>query len=369
MKWFHHECAARHDPKLQILGATHKAEGLGIFWGLLEEIGHHSDTFHLKILGISEEIDQRFLSFLQEPLEKRKVFGDAFIDPGRIPRLPLKILAKNLFTTRRRLVEVIGTCVEVGLFDSRKWLEFNLLHSPSFEQRADDYTRRLQRRHTLSTGEGSTGLRTLSEQYPNTVPIQAESTPDSSRSKSEKDSPETEADQMQIRERRDSETEVLVMQAADVNKLSTTAHQGPLRTQSDLVDLSEVGLQAYCNKFRQILATSKEEGVTKFDWNPTDSELRKLFFGGERNHRVDLCYLAYNLLGENVHYAQIVLRALRLMLKTSEKTRIVNPLGWMWTCLHGNGDGTPPWVQLITADEERSLTSLTRRQFTRHEDQ
>jgi hypothetical protein len=369
MKWFHHECAARHDPKLQILGATHRAEGLGIFWGLLEEIGHHSDTFHLKILGISEEIDQRFLSFLQEPLEKRKVFGDAFIDPGRIPRLPMKILAKNLFTTRRRLVEVINTCVGVGLFDSRKWSEFNVLHSSSFEQRADDYTRRLQRRHTLSTGEASTGLRTLSEQHPNTVPIQAASTPDSSRTKSEKESPETEAEQIQIRERTDSETEVLVIHAGDVNKLSTTVQQGSLSTQSGLVDLSEEELEAYCNKFRLILASWNEEGVSKFDWNPTDTELRKLFYGGERNHKVDLCYLAYNLLGENVHYAEIVLRALRLMLRASEKTRIVNPLGWMWTCLHGNGDGTPPWVQLLAADEERSLRSPTRRRFTRHEDQ
>ena len=39
MKWFHQECAAKHDPKLQTLGASHGAEGLGIFWGLLEEIG------------------------------------------------------------------------------------------------------------------------------------------------------------------------------------------------------------------------------------------------------------------------------------------------------------------------------------------
>jgi len=48
MKWFHHECAARYDPKLQILGSQYGSEGIGIYWGLLEEIGQHSDTFNLK---------------------------------------------------------------------------------------------------------------------------------------------------------------------------------------------------------------------------------------------------------------------------------------------------------------------------------
>ena len=28
--------------------------------------------------------------------------------------------------------------------------------------------------------------------------------------------------------------------------------------------------------------------------------------------------------------------------KASEKTRIANPFGWLWTCLHGNGDVRPP---------------------------
>ena len=69
MKWFHHECAARYDSKLQILGSHYGAEGIGIYWGLLEEIGQHSDTFHLKVVGVNEEIDQTFSKLLQNSKE------------------------------------------------------------------------------------------------------------------------------------------------------------------------------------------------------------------------------------------------------------------------------------------------------------
>ena len=73
MKWFHHECAARYDSKLQILGSEHGAEGIGIYWGLLEEIGQHSDTFHLKVIGVERgnrseifRISAKFPKSLQE---------------------------------------------------------------------------------------------------------------------------------------------------------------------------------------------------------------------------------------------------------------------------------------------------------------
>jgi hypothetical protein len=89
MKWFHHECAARHQPKLQILGSTHGAEGLGIFWGLLEEIGQHSDTFHLKVMQISEESDQTFLNLLQTSERSADNFPATYFDLTEIPRLPL----------------------------------------------------------------------------------------------------------------------------------------------------------------------------------------------------------------------------------------------------------------------------------------
>lgn len=138
MRWFKHDSTARHDPKLQMLGSMHGAEALGIFWGLLEEIGQHSDTFHLKVLGISGDADKSFAN-LVENVEQSA--GDAFgsnTDVNKVPRLPVKILAKNLFTSSKKLTSVIETCVDIGLFDSLKWLTFNVLYSPSFEQRADD---------------------------------------------------------------------------------------------------------------------------------------------------------------------------------------------------------------------------------------
>jgi hypothetical protein len=111
---------------------------------------------------------------------------------------------------------------------------------------------------------------------------------------------------------------------------------------------------------RSALSDWNDGRSNKFDWNPTEPELRRLFLGGDPVHKQTLCYNAYNLLGEKTLYAELVLRAVRLMLNASEKTRITNPFGWMWTCLHGNGDGTHPWVQLLTADEETSLESRLR---------
>jgi hypothetical protein len=77
-----------------------------------------------------------------------------------------------------------------------------------------------------------------------------------------------------------------------------------------------------------------------------------------------MCYDAYKILHEKIHYPELVLRALQLMLKAREKTRITNPFGWLWTCLHGNGDGTTPWVQLLTADEESKVGTILRKRTT-----
>ncbi len=68
-----------------------------------------------------------------------------------------------------------------------------------------------------------------------------------------------------------------------------------------------------------------------------------------------LCYQAFNINNERINYPELVLRAIRLMLRSSEKKRIQNPGGWLWSCLHGNGDGTTPWVQLLSAEEESSV--------------
>lgn len=353
MKWFHHETAARHDPKLQMLGSTHGAEGLGIFWGLLEEIGQHSDTFHLKVLGISEETDQTFTKLVQNPEESPETLLDSQLDLKKVPRLTAKILAKNLFTSQRTLKAVIETCVEVGLFDSDKWLKFNLLYSPSFEQRADDYTRRVQRR--------TENVRTRSEHSPDNHRSQSEQDSDTVRRKSEKVTLETEAEQIQKEKRSRTEKELLANNTSEKNKLSTSEEYKFLKDELYLIELSEERFREYSTAFRKMLASWNDGRGNKFDWNPADTELRKLFFGGEHEHKVTMCYHAFKLFGEKVHYPELVLRALKLMLKSSEKSRIVNPFGWMWTCLHGNGDGTTPWVQLLTAEEEQSLTSALRK--------
>jgi hypothetical protein len=353
MKWFHHETAARHDPKLQVLGSSHGAEGLGIFWGLLEEIGQHSDTFHLKVLGISTDADKSFANLVENAEQSTADALGNNIDINKVPRLPVKILAKNLFSSPRKLASVIDTCVEIGLFDSLKWLKFNVLYSPAFEQRADDYTRRLQRK--------SANVRTSSELPSDEHPRQSEQSSDTVRRNAEKVPLETEAEQIQKENRIRSEKEMPANNASDKNKLSTSEQYEFLKDEPYLIQLSEEGFQEYSRTFKSTLASWNDGHPNKFNWNPAESELRKLFFGGEHEHKVTMCYHAFKLLGEKVHYPELVLRALKLMLKSSEKSRIVNPFGWMWTCLHGNGDGTTPWVQLLTAEEEQSLASALKR--------
>jgi hypothetical protein len=363
MRWFKHDSTARHDPKLQMLGSIHGSEGLGIFWGLLEELGQHSDTFHLKVLGISGDADKSFANLVENVEQSAgDPFGDN-IDIKKVPKLPVKILAKNLFTSPRKLASVIESCVDIGLFDSLKWLTFNVLYSPSFEQRADDYTRRLQRK--------SGNVRTSSEQTSENHRSQSEQGSNNVRTKSEKVPLETEAEQIQKENRNRTAKEMLANNTSDKNKLSTApkAHEPLaqaeqyelLKDEPYLVELSEEGFREYCQAFRSLLANWNDERPNKFEWVPTESELRKLFFGGEQEHKLTMCYHAYKLLGEKIHYPELVLRALKLMLRSSEKTRIINPLGWMWTCLHGNGDGTTPWVQLMTAKEEESLGSFLRK--------
>ena len=351
MKWFHHECAARLDPKLQILGEAHSSEGLGIYWCLLEEIGLHSDTFHFKIDGLSEEADKEFMNLLHEfkyPPEAGPLID---IDPTRIPRIPVKILAKNMFTVTKKLVAVIQTCVETGLFDPFKWIKYNILHSPPFEHRADDYTRRVQRttrRGRIAfapapndsgtpSGDSPTLLRTISAN----VPLDTEEEQNENRNRTEKD--------------------LLARDARGKTELSTCRDHEQASNESFLLILTADTFREHCTRFRTDLSRWNEGNTNKFDWTPTDAELRKLFLGGSDDHKLRMCHLAYNILAERTTYPELVLRSLRLMLKASKTTRITNPFGWMWTCLHGNGDGTLPWVQLLTSDEEGAMTSLLQR--------
>jgi len=313
-------------------------------------------------MEFSKKSDKSFANLRENPKnESDNPFG-AHLELSKIPRLPAKTLAKNLFTTSKTLTSVIRTCISIGIFDQQKWLKFNVLYSPSFEQRADDYTRRLQRRAQsvrTNSEQTSNSVRTLSEQNPNTVRTLSEQNPESLRTKSANVLLETEAEQIQKENR--NRRNMFVKDANEENLISTSCQHDFTTNDNHLIELSENAFLEYGGKVRSELSNWNDGRSNTFDWNPTESELRKLFLGGDQAHKETLCYSAYNLLGEKTHYAELVLRALRLMLKSSEKTRITNPFGWMWTCLHGNGDGTTPWVQLLTADEETGIGSMLRR--------
>jgi hypothetical protein len=353
MKWFHHECAARYDSKLQILGSLYGAEGIGIYWGLLEEIGQHSDTFHLKVIGFDEKIDKTFSEIIQTSKNSKENPFELSTDQARIPLLPLKNLGRNLFASPKRVIQVIQTAAEIGLFNIQKWSEFNVLYSQSFEQRADDYTRRLQR----TTNK----VRTDSEPSTDNVRTQSEVTPNTLRSLSENVHTETEA-KTETESKKEIETDMHARDKSDSKKNKFTYEQ--LKNEPYLVDLDEKGFQEYCWMFRSKIVNWNEEHKNKFRWNPADDELHKIFLGGSRDCKVSMCYDAYKILNEKIHYPELVLRALQLMLKASQKTRITNPFGWLWTCLHGNGDGTTPWVQLLTAEEESNIGSILRKRTT-----
>lgn len=154
---------------------------------------------------------------------------------------------------------------------------------------------------------------------------------------------------------------MLVKDVDEKIELSTFCQHDFLKNEPYLIELSEGGFIEYCRAVRSELSSWNDRRSNKFDWDPSDADLRKLFFGGPDDHKLTMCYHAYNILDEKVNYPELVLRALRLMLHSSEKTRITNPFGWMWSCLHGNGDATTPWVQLLTADEENGIGSMLRR--------
>ena len=147
MKWFHHDCTARSDLKLQTLGTRLRAEGLGIYWGLLEELGRGSDCFRLKISELCAEADAAFRERLDRPKAERERGEPEW---RSVPVIPLDVLARNLFTTPPKLLAVIRVATGIGLFDSREWESCHLLYSPVLEELADEYTRKIRRSKTVT---------------------------------------------------------------------------------------------------------------------------------------------------------------------------------------------------------------------------
>jgi len=335
MKWFHHDTAARHDPKIQQLAKEYGHTGLAIFWCLIEEIGYQSDTFLLKISGISPGADELFAAL------RKGARGE---EPGRppvaireVPVIPVDILAKSLFTNARTLRFVIQTCVRIGLFDDTLWTRYTILYSAPFEQRADTYTRRRMRMKKTSGQEGCTNIvRTLFEECANSVDtVSYKVLPEEEREGEETRPPSVYPSGLPARRKSAPQGPTA---ARDVNK-------SPTRPSGD-------EFREYCGKLRQILTYWNAQHQAKFQWSPTEAELKKLFYAGRSDHKLSKCYQAMNLLGGTLSYPELVLRAVKLMLVRSTQTRIASPYAWLWTSLHGNGEANPPWAHLITREEE-----------------
>jgi len=353
MKWFHHECSAHRSSKLQALNESCGMEAIGIFWSLLEVIGDQSDTFHLKLRGLSEESDKKFRDLCNEFPETRERLFHSVRNPGKIPKMSLWLLARNFLISPKVLQSVIASAVEVGLFDEAKWVEYNVLYSHGFEHRADDYTRRQSRSSDsvrTDSGETPDNVRTLSGPCPDFVRIDSEQYTTSLRTVFDNILPEAEEEQKENRSRRRKEMDLC---SAERQGKISTGDSGAGGADA-MIQLSASGLSRYMHSCREIIREWNDGHVQKFDWQPTEIELRKLFLGGERDHKIDLCYQAMNVQGGETRYAELILRAIRLMLTSSERHRITNPFGWVWSCLHGCGDGTAPWVGLMTAAEESS---------------
>ena len=353
MKWFHHECAARHDPKLQMLGDAFGVEGLGIYWSLLEEIGAHSDTFHLKLIGNSEESDKMFATLLDGQSEVQNTSFSTLPRISSIPRIPMRLLARQIFTTLRKLQSVIALAVEIELFDSTKWLKYNVLYSPSFEHRADDYTRRQHRKpeSRQTPSEHSSGVvHSDFEHAPNPLRTESEDCSDGIQTNSAIYALDTEEEQKETERRTREEKDFC--SAERQTDISTPFQQAQIRDHTSLIQLNPEDLARYSESCLDILRQWNATHRTHFQWIPAREELTKLLLGGQRDHKIRLCFQAINLQGGEVRYAELVLRAIRLMLRASLHHRIANPFGWLWSCLHGNGDGATPWVALLSADEE-----------------
>lgn len=360
MKWFHHECSARRDLKLQTIGASFGSEGLGISWGLLEESGQQSGTFHLKVSGVSAEVDENFARECggNTDTATRKLWSGR--DPSRFPQCQLGILAHVLFTSAETLSAVIKACVEAGLFDRLRWEEFHVLYSPGFEQRADNYIRRVIGRSGFPRSEcdESPDIRTIDGQSAKSV-----CTSDVQRA----NSVGTMSSKVPLEQNRLEQTtgeeeaeRNLLVDGRRKEELSTDyPPTGPFRPDSPeialQINLSEEEFHAWSNGVRGMIRSWNEGRSNRFDRLLRDEELKKLFYSGEKEHKIRLCDQAVNLTGQDATYPAVVSRAVQLMLESSLRKRITNPFGWVWACLRGSGGGTPPWVQLLTGREESGL--------------
>ena len=326
MKWFHHECTATDDPKLQSLVTSQSPYGIGIFWMLLEKIGQHSNTFCLKVTGIDLEADQRFNAACESPASSS---GSEELPQDRcqlIPKYSLNILARAVFTSPPLLKTIIATCVEAGLFDHTTWLDLKVLYSPDFEQSADDYTRRIQRRRDLvrpHSVQSTDNSRTDSEQSQDTLRTKSNNVPSDQNRREKKRSDQT-CGQLQ---------------------LSTTFPQGPFARETDDSFSDEPLLLR--KQITDLIVGWNEGSQQRFDWHPTQENISGLLSIVEAPVTEPLILEVSARTGRFVVPQQLLVLAVRYMLEASTRKRTANPMGWLTACLTHNGPVRKAWLDSL----------------------
>jgi len=326
MKWFHHECTARHDPKFQILVTAQTPYGLGIFWTLLEAIGEHSNTFCLKVTGIDLEADQRFNEACESP---GSASGSDKLPPDRcrlIPKFPLKILARALYTSPPQLKSIVATCAETGLFEYTAWMDLKVLYSPDLEQSSDDYTRRIQRQREIvrpHSVRGTDNSRTDSERSHDTLRTKSNNVPSDQNRREKKRSDQT-CGQLQ---------------------LSTTFPQGPFARETDDSFSDEPLLLR--KQITDLIVGWNEQSQQRFDWHPTQENISGLLSIVEAPVTEPLILEVSARTGRFVVPQQLLVLAVRYMLEASTRKRTANPMGWLTACLTHNGPVRKAWLDSL----------------------
>lgn len=144
MRWSEHPTTARHELKCQELCAALRSSGYGVYWMIMEAIGEYSNSLHLKVSGISAEIDTCYRELLMKSGGGLMFSGTRDVT-YMVPELSHRVLARQCFMNEEELLGVIEKCVAVGLFHEQKWMTYHILYSDELEARAAYYTRRLTR--------------------------------------------------------------------------------------------------------------------------------------------------------------------------------------------------------------------------------
>ena len=315
---------------------------------------------------------------LRNGAEPRRDVQVSLENPEEIPIYPAEILANNAYTTAKALRVVIATCVEVGLFDEGKWVEYNVLYNPGFAAMADEYTRKFRRStsaarnsavHEQGSARSKSGeSREVLETPPEDVrssPDTVDTTLDNVRTSPDFIPPRTEAD-TEAEEERDKNSRTEQKQNRDAEgeagpepqasrKFSTPYPQSSRLDQYISLGIDPDRIPEYTANCKIIVNEWNRTHSNHFKWEISDSEMKTLILGGEQSLKRWVCYQAMNFTGGTPDYPRLLYRAVRMMLQASEKKRVSSQIRWLWTCLNGS-NGSPPWVHLSTAEDESTVS-------------